>query len=103
MASIALPTPIITGWLAHRTSEVDHIFDCIRPYRYTDEMSDVAKKITANLPASLLERAQQLTGQGITETLITALQELERSHKRSALRALRGRIRIDLDLERTRR
>jgi hypothetical protein len=66
-------------------------------------MAEPIKKITANLPAKLLERAQQATGLGITETLVAGLEELERSRKRSALRALRGRVRFELDLSRTRR
>lgn len=66
-------------------------------------MGDQAKKITANIPAKLLARAQQMTGLGITETLVAGLEELERSKKRSALRALRGKVRFELDLERTRR
>jgi hypothetical protein len=66
-------------------------------------MAEPTKKITANLPAKLLERAQHTTGLGITETLVAGLEELERSRKRSALRGLRGRVRIELDLDRTRR
>jgi hypothetical protein len=66
-------------------------------------MSEAAKKITANLPAKLLARAQKLTGKGITETLIAGLEELDRSQRRSALRALRGKVRLELDLEETRR
>jgi rRNA-processing protein FCF1 len=65
-------------------------------------MGEAVKKITANIPAKLLERAQHTTKLGITETLIAGLEELERSHKRSALRALRGRVRFDLDLEKSR-
>jgi hypothetical protein len=61
------------------------------------------KKVTANLPAKLLASAQAATGLGITETLIAGLEELERARKRSALRALRGKVRIELDLEKTRR
>jgi hypothetical protein len=61
------------------------------------------KKVTANLPAQLLERAQKATGLGITETLIAGLEELERSRKRSALRSLRGKVRFELDLAKTRR
>ena len=60
-------------------------------------MGDPVKKITANIPAKLLERAQEATGLGITETLVAGLEELERSRKRSALRLLRGKVRIDLD------
>ena len=66
-------------------------------------MAQSAKKITANIPAKLLDRAMAITGAGITETLVAGLEELERAQKRSALRALRGRVRIDLDLEKTRR
>ena len=57
----------------------------------------------ANLPAKLLEQAQATTGRGITATLIAGLEEIERSRKRSALRALRGRVKFDLDLDKTRR
>jgi hypothetical protein len=66
-------------------------------------MSEAVKKITANIPAKLLERAQEVTGLGITETLVAGLAELERSRKRSALRMLRGKVRIELDLQKTRR
>jgi len=66
-------------------------------------MGDAVKKITANLPAKLLERALSTTGLGITETLVAGLEELERSRKRSALRMLRGKIRFELDLDKTRR
>lgn len=66
-------------------------------------MREPTKKITANLPAKLLERAQNTTGLGITETLVAALEELDRTRKRSALRLLRGKINIDLDLKKTRR
>ena len=66
------------------------------------QMSRAVKKITANIPAELLERAQRATGLGITETLVAGLEELQRTHKRSALRALRGRVKIELDLESTR-
>lgn len=65
-------------------------------------MKGAAKKITANLPAKLLESAQRATGLGITETLVAGLLELERTQKRSALRGLRGRVRFELDLEKTR-
>jgi hypothetical protein len=66
-------------------------------------MSERVKKITANIPASLLEQAQASTGLGITETIIAGLVELERSQKRSALRGLKGRVRFELKLKQTRR
>ena len=36
-------------------------------------MGEAHKKITANIPAQLLARAQELTGLGITETLVAGL------------------------------
>jgi hypothetical protein len=66
-------------------------------------MAEPVKKITANIPAKLLQRAQERTGLGITETLVAGLEELERTRKRSALRLLRGKVRFELDLEKTRR
>jgi hypothetical protein len=63
------------------------------------------KKITVNIPLETLENATRLTGKGITLTLtlIEGLHEIERRAKRSALRALRGKVRFELDLEETRR
>lgn len=66
-------------------------------------MGEAVKKVTANIPKELLERAQEATGLGITETLIMGLEELRRSRKRSALRDLRGKVGFDLDLRQTRR
>ena len=61
------------------------------------------KKVTANLPLELLQRAQRVTGKGITPTLIEALEDLERREQRSALRRLKGKVAIALDLDTTRR
>jgi hypothetical protein len=66
-------------------------------------MTEATKKVTVNLPNELLARAQESTGRGITETIVAGLEELERTRKRSALRGLRGRVRFELDLARTRR
>lgn len=61
------------------------------------------RKVTVNVPSQVLERARAITGCGVTETIVQGLLELDRQHKRTALRALRGRVRFDLDLEKTRR
>ena len=61
------------------------------------------RKVTVNIPAETLETAIRLTGKGITPTIIEGLHEIERRAKRSALRALRGKVRFALDLEETRR
>ena len=85
------------------TTYHDHILDWSQPYTHTCDMGEAIKKITANIPAKLLEKAQGTTGLGITDTLIAGLEELERSRRRSALRSLRGRVKFELDLEKTRR
>jgi hypothetical protein len=66
-------------------------------------MGEALKKITVNVPEKLLSTALELTGQGITETIIAGLIEIEKREKRQALRRLRGKIAFDLDLEKTRK
>ena len=73
------------------------------PYFYTVKMSQAMKKVTVNLPTDVLEKAQKITGRGITPTIVEGLQELERRAQRSALRQLRGKVRFELDLSQTRR
>jgi hypothetical protein len=89
--------------LGARQARLDHTLSSNRPYIKLATMADGHKKITANIPALLLARAQELTGLGITETLVAGLEELERARKRSALRGLRGKVHFQLDLEKTRR
>lgn len=66
-------------------------------------MSAASTKVTVNLPKETLARARTATGKGITATIVEGLEELENRSHRSALRALRGKIRIDLDLPEARR
>jgi len=66
-------------------------------------MSGRVRKITVNVPVRVLENAVKVTGKGVTLTVIEGLEELDRRAKRSALRALRGKVRFELDLEETRR
>ena len=61
------------------------------------------RKVTVNLPADLLERAQKQTGTGITETIIAGLDALDRRTQLTALRTLKGRVAFELDLKLTRR
>jgi hypothetical protein len=61
------------------------------------------RKITVNVPDETLENATRLTGKKVTPTIIEGLQEIQFRAKRSALRALRGRVRFELDLTSTRR
>jgi hypothetical protein len=63
------------------------------------ETMEAVKRITANLPASLLEDAMNLTGKGITETLIEGLQLVRRRQAYQKAMALKGKLRLDIDLE----
>ena len=60
------------------------------------------RRITANLPGDLLEQAMQVTGKGITETLIEALDRLRRARAYEKAMKLHGRIKLDVDLEASR-
>jgi hypothetical protein len=51
-----------------------------------------SKRITANLPSDLLRDAMEVTGKGITETIVEGLQRV----------ALRGKIHLDVDLDTSR-
>jgi hypothetical protein len=66
-------------------------------------VNERTRKITVNVPGRVLENAVKVTGKGVTSTVIEGLEELDRRAKRSALRALRGKVRFELDLEDTRR
>lgn len=66
-------------------------------------MGDPIKKITVNIPEELLSNALRLTGKGITETIIEGLREVEKREKRSALRDLKGKLDLNLDLSESRR
>jgi hypothetical protein len=66
-------------------------------------MGEAVRKITVNVPEKLLSSALESTGQGITETIIAGLIEIEKRERRQALRLLRGKIAFDIDLEKTRK
>lgn len=61
-------------------------------------MSQV-KRITANLPQALLEDAIKVSGKGITETLIEGLEMVRRSAAYEKAMALKGKVRLDIDME----
>jgi hypothetical protein len=52
------------------------------------------RKITVEIPQALLEKAQQASGAGITETVRTGLQLLAASQAYDNLRQLRGKVRF---------
>jgi hypothetical protein len=55
---------------------------------------EIARKITVEVPEDLLERAQQASGAGITQTVRTGLQLVAASHAYARLRQLRGKVRF---------
>ena len=61
-----------------------------------------ARRITANLPGDLLDQAMKATGRGITETLIEGLERLRRADAYRKAMALKGKVRLSVDLETSR-
>lgn len=57
------------------------------------------KRVTANLPADLVREATQLTGRGITETLVWGLQLIRRRRAYQKFLALKGTIDLRLDVD----
>ena len=53
---------------------------------------ETARKITVEVPADLLEKAQQASGSGVTQTVRTGLQLVAASHAYARLRQLRGKV-----------
>jgi len=62
-------------------------------------MVETARKITVEVPAELLEKAQRATGDGVTQTVRTGLQLVAASEAYARLRQLRGKVRFALSLE----
>jgi hypothetical protein len=60
------------------------------------------RRITANLPGDLLDAAQDVTGKGITETLIEGLEQVKRRRFYERALRLRGKLQLDANLEETR-
>lgn len=53
-----------------------------------------ARKITVEIPPELLDKAQQASGTGITQTVRTGLQLVAASQAYAKLRGLRGQVRF---------
>jgi len=60
------------------------------------------KRITANLPEDLLRDAMEITGKGITDTLVDGLRRIRQSRAFEKAQALRGRISLKISLEESR-
>jgi hypothetical protein len=60
------------------------------------------RRVTANLPGDLLDEAMEVTGKGITETLVTGLHLVRRTRAYRSAMALRGKVRLKIDLDASR-
>jgi hypothetical protein len=59
-------------------------------------MGPAMRKITVEIPEDLLEKAQQATGAGITQTIRTGLQLAAASQAYDRLLELRGKVKFSL-------
>jgi hypothetical protein len=59
------------------------------------QMGEV-RKITIQVPERDLELAQAYTGEGVTETVRTALHRLAQIHIQSEFRKLRGKVKFSM-------
>jgi hypothetical protein len=62
-------------------------------------MGPATKKITIEVPADLLEKAQRATGAGVTQTIRTGLQLAAASQAYARLRQLRGKHQFSVTWE----
>ncbi len=60
------------------------------------------KRVTANLPASLLKEATQATQNSITETLIQGLYLIKRSFAYEKAQQLKGKLNLNINLKESR-
>ena len=65
-------------------------------------ITNMTKRVTANLPEDLSEGAMEVTGKGITDTLIEGLSRVCRKRAHGKALALRGRLQLQIDLDQSR-
>ena len=63
---------------------------------------NATRRVTANVPVVLRAEAQRVTGKGLTETLVRGLELVRRSAAAEKAARLKGKIRLDVDLEASR-
>ena len=59
-------------------------------------MNSPLRKITVEVSAHDLEKAQELTGEGVTETIRVALRKLASIRAQDELRKLRGKVKFSM-------
>jgi hypothetical protein len=88
-------------WLTttDRPSDRNTIFRTGIEYGIIKDDMETVRKITVEIPGALLEKAQQASGTGITQTIRTALQLLAASQAYDRLLAMRGKVRFGRTFE----
>lgn len=61
-----------------------------------------ARKVTVQLPADLLDRAQRSSGQNLTATICQGLKLVAAAPAYEGLRRLKGKVRFSIDLRKLR-
>jgi hypothetical protein len=57
------------------------------------------RRVTANLPRELLDAAMEVTGKGITDTIVEGLAQVQRRRFYERAVALRGKLKLEIDLD----
>jgi hypothetical protein len=65
-------------------------------------VDSATKRVTVNVPARLLDHAQQVSGRGITDTIIAGLELVARRRAYDKALALKGKLRLDIDVDASR-
>ena len=65
-------------------------------------MASKLKKISTNIPERLLKKACSVTNLNQTEALIAGLRELIAQQDRKVIVALKGKVKIDINLDEVR-
>jgi hypothetical protein len=60
------------------------------------------KRVTVNLPAGLLASASEVSGRGITETLVMGLELLTRRRAHERAMELKGKLDLKINLDESR-
>jgi hypothetical protein len=86
------------GVYSEATGKRNTIFDAGLRYGILRGIMNTARKITVEVPLALLEKAQQASGTGVTQTVRTGLQLVAASRTYARLRKLRGKVRFSRTL-----
>lgn len=65
-------------------------------------MMGAVRKITIQIPADLVRKAQKSTGEGVTATIRRGLELVAAGHAQEELRRLRGKVAFSIDWKKLR-